>query len=136
LRAVIHLIVPGHVDMANLARLPAFRQNFGANGYSTNEPSVTRCDQCRGEPADGGTLPESERAQGCGFSDSSAALPCWTVMASRDRAANQAMFGRPAESETRNPVRRGQHQRSEFAAQAVEWIIQLIQQAKKADGPH
>jgi len=56
-----------------------------------------------------------------------------------DRAADQAMFeairqnlrpGIPFVEVDRNI------NDPEFATQAVEWIIQLMQQAKKADGTH
>jgi uncharacterized protein (UPF0261 family) len=145
-RAVPHLIVPGCVDMANFgapASVPAkYRENKRLL-YEWN-PSVTLMR----------TNVEENRQMGEIFARKANAAqgPVAFLIPLRgvsmldgdgqpfcDRAANQAMF-----EAIRKNLRPGipfievDHNINdpEFAAAAVEWIVQLIQQAKKANGTH
>jgi uncharacterized protein (UPF0261 family) len=146
LRAVPHLIVPGCVDMANFgppSSVPAKYRESQRLLYEWN-PSVTLMR----------TNAEENRQMGEIFARKANAAqgPVAFLIPLRgvsmldgddqpfcDRAANQAMF----EAIRRN-LRPGipfvevdcNINDPEFAAQAVEWIIQLMQQAKKADGKH
>ena len=143
-RAVPHLIVPGCVDMANFgapSSVPAKFRDTKRLFYEWN-PSVTLMR----------TNAEENRQMGEIFARKANAAkgPVAFLVPLRgvsmldgdgqpfcDRAANQAMFdaikknlspGIPFVEVDRNI------NDPEFAAQAVEWIIQLIQQAKTANG--
>jgi uncharacterized protein (UPF0261 family) len=143
-RAVPHLIVPGCVDMANFgapSSVPAKFRDTKRLFYEWN-PSVTLMR----------TNAEENRQMGEIFARKANAAkgPVAFLVPLRgvsmldgdgqpfcDRAANQAMFdaikknlrpGIPFVAVDRNI------NDPEFAAQAVEWIIQLIQQAKTANG--
>src|ERR1700720_1714972 len=146
LRGLPHLIVPGCVDMANFgapASVPAKYRESKRLFYEWN-PSVTLMR----------TNAEENRQMGKIFAQKANAAkgPIAFLIPLRgvsmldgdgqpfcDRAADQAMFeairqnlrpGIPFVEADRNI------NDPEFAAQAVKWIIQLVQQAERADGTH
>jgi uncharacterized protein (UPF0261 family) len=145
-RALPHLMVPGCVDMVNFgapSTVPARYRETNRLFYAWN-PSVTLMR----------TNAEENRQMGEIFARKANAAkgPVAFLIPLRgvsmldgegqpfcDRAADQAMFdaikqnlrpGIPFVEVDRNI------NDPEFAAQAVEWIIQLIQQAKTAHGTH
>jgi uncharacterized protein (UPF0261 family) len=146
LRALPHLIVPGCVDMANFgapASVPAKYREAKRLFYEWN-PSVTLMRTnaeenrqmgeifARKANAANGPVAFLIPLRGVSMLDGDGQPFC-------DRAADQAMFdairqnlrpGIPFVEVDRNI------NDPEFAARAVEWIIQLIQQAKRTNDTH
>ena len=146
LRALPHLIVPGCVDMANFgtpASVPAIYRESKRLFYEWN-PSVTLMRTNAEENHQMGEIfaRKANAAQGpvafliplrgVSMLDGDGQPFC-------DRAADQAMF-----EAIRQNLRPGipfvevdlNINDPEFAAKAVEWIIQLIQEAKRANDTH
>lgn len=146
LRALPHLIVPGCVDMANFgtpASVPAIYRESKRLFYEWN-PSVTLMRTNAEENRQMGEIfaRKANAAQGpvafliplrgVSMLDGDGQPFC-------DRAADQAMF-----EAIRQNLRPGipfvevdlNINDPEFAAKAVEWIIQLIQEAKRANDTH
>jgi uncharacterized protein (UPF0261 family) len=145
-RALPHLIVPGCVDMVNFgapATVPARYREINRLFYEWN-PSVTlmRTDAnenrqmgeifARKANAAKGPVAFLIPLRGVSMLDGEGQPFC-------DRAADQAMFDAIKEN-LRPGIPFVEVDRNindpEFAAKAVEWIIQLIQQAKTANGTY